>query len=1232
MTTAYRTQRSSFAASWQRSAWCALAAMLALALASSEARAESAIADCGARQPAPFARAWTGFKGGCPTALGLSAYPGANDSALQWRSSLSYDPIFPGQIAAPPVIGPNGNVYVGTNEGYFYAVSRLGSRLWQTYLWGRIRAAATIGADGTIYAVSDYGALWAMDPSTGAIKWVHTGDLFENLYASPTIGPDGTIFYADYDGWVYAVKPDGTRKWAYNMLGRVAASPVLSRDGATLYIGDEFYKFRALNAQTGALRWITPVLTGDTATAAVAASGNIYVATSRGFVHALSATTGNPIWTYPLPFFAPVHSSPAIAPNGDVIVADVYGVVYAIRSTGSLRWSRPLNGRISSSPAIDSAGTIYIGTGGNFHFTWGIIGTILPGVNGLHALNGSTGVPRWQYPTLGGVASSPAISAVGSIYVGDDLGYMYMVGTQLNGQNARPTWPEDQVLRTPNTLPPAVVVVKPPACGDPDTRFTFGKTSVPGIPDVIRNVTLVKPECGGQLCGLKTEPAASDYGQAQLPAANQPGLLSAPSDVLPNTNTAMPAGTTLGCDPIAAPATCPIDPASINFTVACTLDADCGTAGLPADFRCASVCLNATNNAVNSDTMTPCSNMQMRCGRPFASGALACAANALPAVTTTTVPNPAALPARDAAYQNYRCHEVRECADEGALLPPWTAQCVGPTGATAPCTQSQSSLQPPATVAGVPPSFSQSDFFNRADFLHSKCELNQAGATTAGKTARLGGSKNSASASTRPNNWGVGFDPTFRANIAPKVLPFGRFEPGTELAASWRADGVAFGRSIPIFNVGGSADLRSLCNMSVTTSAQLFGQSVSVIVRNDVGVIDSGFNTAAGRVACEDALALTAKRLAEIKSTMVEAQQLYKNVVVDRVKFTKEICRAAMPPAALGDPNVCDSALYNPPSPSIAASVVNAVVGRYNSRHNLITQYLNEEKTSIANALAGVGLSDGGKKGYIKLIDLSQRFAVRVVDTRIPIGPVTLVLAIEGGGDWGLPGGLDYGVQFYESNGKMPGVFATADLSPAAGMNVDLYLGAGVSILGVAGADVGIGGTVRLVDVRTPILVTANLGRSTANPSGVSDPRTLLSDWGGSLTFPVKSRMPMYQWTAKTSMLSKAQLTLLSGEVDVRARVYFAFFSKTWKKRIAKLKGFTQNFTIVEGSAGSDLPLVDLGNPLDARPQVVFVNVPTTTTANFPGFNAWPTPSALSTAPENLLRDLVANECYPEVL
>jgi hypothetical protein len=50
-----------------------------------------------------------------------------------------------------PAIGPNGDVYVGTFEGRFYAITRDGVLRW-TYQTGReIKSSPAIAADGTIY-------------------------------------------------------------------------------------------------------------------------------------------------------------------------------------------------------------------------------------------------------------------------------------------------------------------------------------------------------------------------------------------------------------------------------------------------------------------------------------------------------------------------------------------------------------------------------------------------------------------------------------------------------------------------------------------------------------------------------------------------------------------------------------------------------------------------------------------------------------------------------------------------------------------------------------------------------------------------------------------------------------------------------------------------------------------------------------------------------------------------
>ena len=68
--------------------------------------------------------------------------------------------------------------------------------------WGAVNSTATIGSDGTIYVGSDDNNLYAINPD-GSKKWNFktSGD----VYSSPAIGSDGTIYIGTYDGVLQAV-------------------------------------------------------------------------------------------------------------------------------------------------------------------------------------------------------------------------------------------------------------------------------------------------------------------------------------------------------------------------------------------------------------------------------------------------------------------------------------------------------------------------------------------------------------------------------------------------------------------------------------------------------------------------------------------------------------------------------------------------------------------------------------------------------------------------------------------------------------------------------------------------------------------------------------------------------------------------------------------------------------------------------------------------------------------
>lgn len=135
-------------------------------------------------------------------------------------------------------------------------------------------------------------------------------------------------------------------------------------------------------------------------------------------------------------------SSPAIGSDGTIYIGSWDNNLYAINSDGTKKWSYATGGIINSSPVIGSDGTIYVGSEDNklyavnpdgtlkwTYTTWyqidsspaiGNDGTIYASSRdgNLYAINPSDGKKKWIYTTNGQIASSPAIGSDGTIYVG----------------------------------------------------------------------------------------------------------------------------------------------------------------------------------------------------------------------------------------------------------------------------------------------------------------------------------------------------------------------------------------------------------------------------------------------------------------------------------------------------------------------------------------------------------------------------------------------------------------------------------------------------------------------------------------------------------------------------------------------------------------------------------------------------------------------------------------------
>ena len=77
-------------------------------------------------------------------------------------------------IKSSPVIW-NGTIYIGSNDGFVYAVNSSGGLRWKFNTGNSVEAPPLIH-DNMVYAGNLAGVMFALDAKTGVLKWKYTAD------------------------------------------------------------------------------------------------------------------------------------------------------------------------------------------------------------------------------------------------------------------------------------------------------------------------------------------------------------------------------------------------------------------------------------------------------------------------------------------------------------------------------------------------------------------------------------------------------------------------------------------------------------------------------------------------------------------------------------------------------------------------------------------------------------------------------------------------------------------------------------------------------------------------------------------------------------------------------------------------------------------------------------------------------------------------------------------------
>jgi len=355
----------------------------------------------------------------------------AATGALRWRFDAH------GNVHSSPAIA-NGTVFVVSGDGQLHALdAATGAQKWSFATGGERRftkpgvdylnpatelmpdpwdffLSSPVVADGTVFFGSGDHHVYAVDATTGKLKWKYlTGDV---VHASPAVA-NGMVYVGSFDAFFYALDAaTGSPVWKFQtgrdddrfLLTGIPGSAAV--DDGLVFFGSRDAKFYALDARTGELRWKHSLGNSWVVASPAVTDGNVCFTTSdtHEFV-VLNAKTGVPVFA--LPHFVYSFSSPAVA-ESYAYFGTFDGRLHAVDL------ARHAYAEVFATAGYREHGAAYLDAKGELNSAAIWIGDTLD--------DAIVGI-RTKLFSLGSILASPAIQD-GVLYIGSADGTLYALG------------------------------------------------------------------------------------------------------------------------------------------------------------------------------------------------------------------------------------------------------------------------------------------------------------------------------------------------------------------------------------------------------------------------------------------------------------------------------------------------------------------------------------------------------------------------------------------------------------------------------------------------------------------------------------------------------------------------------------------------------------------------------------------------------------------------------------